>query len=191
MTDLDTDARRAAALEREGARDHGLLGGFVVFLISETMFFVPMFASRFVLAGTGHSAALDQVLALGVTALVAISVVPAAGMVGAARSGSWSGLRRNALLTAAIGIAVLAALVVEWWGFDIDPTSRYGGVYYLTVGVHAVHVFVAVLLLVGVTLRSRAGEFTAHSHVAVRAAQLFWYLVAGLWAAVWVVFYLV
>lgn len=189
MTTLEPAAGFSGELEAAHARSY--LGGFLVFLISETMFFVPMFASRFVLAGSGHPAALDQGLAVVVTALMAISLVPAIAMHRAAGEASWERVQHLALTTAAAGVLLLGALVWEWWGFDISPQSRFGGIYYLTVGMHAVHVLFAVLFLVGVAARARAGRFTRGSHVAVRAAQMFWILVAALWGVVWVVFYLV
>lgn len=179
-----SDAYRAAE------RSRAYHGGFLIFLLSESMFFLSLLASRFVLAGGGHPASLDQMVAAIVTAVVVVSLYPVTAMQRAADNGRWSSVQRFAVLTALAGLVLLAGVAWEWHGLALDPQSRYGGIYYFTVGMHALHVFIAVLLMLGIAGRARAGRFTERSRFGVQAGQLFWYLIAGLWLAVWAVFYL-
>lgn len=172
------------------ARERSLLGGLIIFLISESMFFVALLSIRFALAGSGHPAELNEVLATVLTLVVLASVYPATLMPRAAARGDWDAVQKWAWLTLLAGLVLLAGVAWEWVSSSLTAPSRFGGIYYLTVAVHAVHVLIGVLILLSVVTRSRAHQLTIDSHFTVKAAQLFWYLVTGLWLAVWVVFYL-
>lgn len=165
-------------------------GGLLIFLVSESMFFVAVLASRFVLAGTGHPAELNQILVGVLSAVMLASLVPVARMRRAAARGSWAKVQREATLALLAGVVLLAGVGWEWGGLSLAPASRYGGIYYLSVGLDALHVFIGVLLLAGVAGRARHDRFTPEAHFGVVAGQMFWYLVTAVWLAVWIVFYL-
>lgn len=179
------------SIEVAEEREQSYRGGLVIFLISESMFFVSLLATRFVLAGDGHPAQLDQVLAAVLTILMLLSLFPATLMQRAARHANWDGVRTWAATTLGAGLVVLAGVMWEWATGDISAQSRFGGIYYLTVAMHTLHILIGLLLLVAVITRVRSGKFTRTSHFGVEAGQLFWYLVVGLWVAVWAVLYLV
>lgn len=178
------------ARELAEQRDRAFRGGFIVFLFSESMFFVSLFAIRFVMAGAGHPSSLNQALAGVLTLVMVASLVPATKMRRAATRGAVPAIQRMAGLTALAGVALLAGVGWEWHRLSLGPQGRFGGIYYLSVGMDALHVFIAVVMLLAVIGRARSGEFTARSHFSVEAAQLFWYLVASMWLAMWAVFYL-
>ena len=57
-------------------------------------------------------------------------------------------------------------------------SSTYGAFFYVIVGAHALHAIPALLALVVMLLRLRAGSLTAE---AFAASRIFWYFVVLVW----------
>jgi heme/copper-type cytochrome/quinol oxidase subunit 3 len=165
--------------------------GFGLFLLAEAMIFLTLFASRFVLAGLGRPRELSEVAAAALTLLMWLSVVPALGALRAARRGDAAALVRSLLLTMSLGILLLAGAAVEWSQLGaISMGSRFGGVFFTSLGAHAVHTFAGVLVLAGIAASAARGRFTPASHFAVEAGIAFWLFLVGVWIALYAVFYL-
>jgi cytochrome c oxidase subunit 3 len=65
-------------------------------------------------------------------------------------------------------------------------SSTLGSFFYLIIGVHALHVVVALALLVYTWVRLQRG-WLASSQLAT--AEVFWYFVVGIWPVLWLVVY--
>lgn len=165
--------------------------GFVLFLLSEATIFATLFATRFLFAGTSQPAGLDEGLASVLTAVVVVSAAPAIAAQRAAARGDDRGTVRWLLATLALGLLLLAGIGLEWSQLAIGAGDRFGGVFRTTLGVHAVHLAAAVLVLAGLARSARRGRFTAGSHFAVEAGVLFWLFLVLVWIAFYAIFYLV
>ena len=121
---------------------------------------------------------------------------------GAAMLGSWKYMRRGwvrpsgRLLTAAtlLGILFLAVQGFEWArliDFGLTVTQNlYGAVFYVMIGMHALHVLIAVLGLLYVMRRFSRGAYTREDHDGLTMGGMFWGFVVLVWPGLFVFVYL-
>ncbi len=164
--------------------------GFALFLFTEGMLFLTLFATRFVLAGSGHPGTLDQVSALTLTGLMWLSILPARDAWHAAARGETGRLVSSLLLTALLGALMLVGEAVEWSRLELSSQSRFGGVFFTALGIHAVHMLGGMLALVGVAVSAARGRVSPGRRFPVEATVLFWLFLVGGWVVLYAVFYL-
>ena len=70
-------------------------------------------------------------------------------------------------------------------------SSIYGGMFYLIIGAHALHVIVALLGMFYTWNRLNPNAERPISLAGVRAMQVLWYFVVGVWPILYVLVYLV
>jgi cytochrome c oxidase subunit 3 len=137
-------------------------------------------------------------LPIGVTAVNTLvlfaSIVPMARALRAIRADDRLGAARSALWTALLGTAFLAIQGFEWvrlvqHGLTLS-SGTYGGIFYVLIGCHGLHVLVAVAWLLAVAALAHNGRFTAARHAALETCTFYWYLVCGLWAFLFPLVYL-
>ena len=121
---------------------------------------------------------------------------------GAAMFGAWRSIRRGRvrssrrLITAAtlLGILFLVVQGVEWVrliDFGLTVTRNvYGAAFYVIIGMHALHVFIAVLGLLYVLRRFRRGAYTREAHDGLAMGGMFWGFVVLIWPVLFVFVYL-
>ena len=96
-------------------------------------------------------------------------------------------------LAIALGIVFVSVQGYEWvqlisFGLTIT-SSTYGGVFYLIIGAHGLHVIGGLLALLACLkrLNSTSQLLTIDN---LRAAQIFWYFVVGVWPVLYTLVYL-
>ena len=96
-------------------------------------------------------------------------------------------------LAIALGIVFVSVQGYEWvqlisFGLTIT-SSTYGGVFYLIIGAHGLHVIGGLLALLSCLrrLNSTSQQLTIDN---LRAAQIFWYFVVGVWPILYTLVYL-
>lgn len=67
--------------------------------------------------------------------------------------------------------------------------SVYGSVFYMTTGLHALHVIVGVLFLLICHIRIFYDHFSTEHHIGYEFAIYYWHLVDVVWLLVFVIFY--
>lgn len=164
--------------------------GLWLFLLSESMVFILLLVVRFVLAGRGHPAELNQALAAAMTVVLLASGVPARQAFLAISRGDLRRTVRHLWLTAGLGTLFLAGMAFEWSELPFGPASPYGTVFFTTTGFHGLHLFVGLLLLLSLILRARRGRLTAGDSWAVEAVERYWHFVDLVWIFVYAAFYL-
>jgi cytochrome c oxidase subunit 3 len=94
------------------------------------------------------------------------------------------------LLTMLLGAGFIAGQIYEFWalGFSIRD-GAYAGIFLLTIGTHAAHVAVGVLIFVVVHLKASLGLYDARQHIGVEMCALYWYFVALVWLVIFPVLY--
>jgi heme/copper-type cytochrome/quinol oxidase subunit 3 len=97
--------------------------------------------------------------------------------------------RGRLAVTAVLGAAFLVVQGGEWarllaWGLTA-ASSPYGGIFYLLIGTHGVHVLAAVVTLAVLTAATR--RLTA---ARLEAVSLYWYFVCGVWVVLFPLVYL-
>ncbi len=95
-------------------------------------------------------------------------------------------------ITIALGALFLAIQGTEWAGlirFGLTMTSSlYGGMFYLIVGAHALHLVAAVAVLLFVASRVWRGRYEVDYRVVV-ACSVYWSFVVILWPIIYALVY--
>ncbi len=113
----------------------------------------------------------------------------------AIRDGNQRGLKAGLLLTAALGALFLVNKATEWSelfsrGFTFQ-SGLPGSTYYLTTGLHGLHVFAGLLGLAYLSTKAFRGGFTAENHDTVENFALYWHFVDIAWVFIFPLFYLI
>ncbi len=103
-------------------------------------------------------------------------------------------LRNWLLVTAGLGFLFLIIQGSEWTqlvrnGLTLQ-SGVYGGIFYVLIGCHAVHVFGAVIWLLIVLAMAIAGRFSAERNTGVEICTIYWIFVVLLWPMLYVLVYL-
>ena len=97
-------------------------------------------------------------------------------------------------VAAALGIAFLSLQGVEYYREftgGLTPTHEaYGSLFYTITAFHGAHVFVGLIMLCVVLVRTLRGHFVAERHEAVSNAALYWHFVDAVWLAVFTTLYI-
>ena len=196
--------------DREQQHAADLMGAYV-FLGSEVMLFGGLFAA-IALARVQHPAetvAASRALHLWIgaanTALLLTSSLAVALAVAAARLGRRGPAIRALLAAAGLGPGFLALKAVEYRaeyregllpvpGGDaalVEPAHRlFMTLYLVATGLHAVHLGIGLLLVLGLALRLRRGLPLPGCGVTVEVCGLYWHLVDLVWVFLYPVLYL-
>jgi cytochrome c oxidase subunit III len=195
-TTLEQFTLATAAAHDEHHADLRVLG-LLTFLISESLMFGGFFATYLVLRGgaavwppEGTEVEL-LVPAINTIVLVSSSFVIHLGDT-AIKKDDVKGLRLWYIVTAVMGAAFLGGQVYEYLTLGYGLTTNiFANCFYLLTGFHGLHVFVGLLLILGVLGRSRrAGHYSTAKHVGVEMAEIYWHFVDIIWLVLFTLLYI-
>ncbi|MGG6295925.1 cytochrome c oxidase subunit 3 [Leptolyngbya sp. AN02str] len=173
------------------------LFGFIVFLLSESVIFLSLFAGYFIMKTTTEPWLPAGVEGLEVreplintVVLVSSSLVIYFAEEALKRKQLWL-FRGLWLLTSAMGIYFLWGQAVEWSGLSFGVTDgMYGSTFYLLTGFHGLHVLTGVLLQLLMLGRSFLPRNYDTGHVGVTEVSLFWHFVDVIWIVLFILIYI-
>jgi heme/copper-type cytochrome/quinol oxidase subunit 3 len=109
----------------------------------------------------------------------------------AIRRGHVRGLRVALALSFLLGAAFLANQVVDYRDLTFGiRDNAYASLFYVTTGLHGMHVAVGLVLSLAVQAKVAAGRIDADDHLSVRVFSLYWHFVDVVWIAVFSSLYL-
>jgi cytochrome c oxidase subunit III len=160
----------------------GLIGAFLVFRIANPVW-PPPFQPRLPIEVTGVNTVI--LLASAITIRLGLKAL---------QRGDRSRVVRLLAWTAAAGAVFLLIQGFEWFrllhfGLTLS-SSIYGGLFYTIIGCHALHVFGALIWLLVVWHRARAGKYTRQNYVGLQTCSMYWVFVVGLWPLLYGLVYL-
>ncbi|MBD2250267.1 cytochrome c oxidase subunit 3 [Nostoc parmelioides] len=171
--------------------------GLLTFLISESLMFGGFFATYLFFKGTtevwppeGTEVELF-VPAINTAILLSSSVVIHFGDMAIKRGNVW-GMRIWYFLTAIMGAVFLAGQVYEYQNLGYGLTTNvFANCFYIMTGFHGLHVFIGLLLILGVLWRSRrSGHYSATKHTGIEMAEIYWHFVDIIWIVLFTLVYL-
>ncbi|MBF2036481.1 MAG: heme-copper oxidase subunit III [Leptolyngbyaceae cyanobacterium T60_A2020_046] len=195
---VDSNSQSAgdAAIAHEEHQDLRVLG-LLIFLCSEFLMFAGFFVLFLVYraeaaAWPPEGTEVELLLpAINTVILVSSSFVIHYGDV-AIKKGDVGGLRKWYLITAAMGAVFLCGQIYEYatLGYGLT-TNLFSNCFYLMTGFHGLHVFIGLLLILGVLWRSRReGHYGAEKHTGVEMAEIYWHFVDIVWIVLFSLIYL-
>jgi cytochrome c oxidase subunit 3 len=185
-----------AAIAHEEHQDLRLIG-LITFLCSEFLMFAGFFVLFLVyraeaVAWPPEGTEVELILpAINTVILVSSSFVIHYGDV-AVKRGDIAGLRKWYIVTALMGAIFLGGQVYEYLTLGYGLTENlFSNCFYLMTGFHGLHVFIGLLLILGVLWRSRrAGHYGPEKHTGVEMAEIYWHFVDVVWIVLFSLIYL-
>jgi cytochrome c oxidase subunit 3 len=94
------------------------------------------------------------------------------------------------LVTMVLGAGFILGQIYEFSriGFSIQD-GAYAGIFLLTIGTHAAHVAVGVLIFMVVHIQASLGLLSARRYLSVELCALYWYFVALIWIVIFAILY--
>jgi cytochrome c oxidase subunit III len=171
--------------------------GMAFFIASEALIFANLIASYLYLEirNANWRPPVDYIIPIIGTVLLLGSSIPVRIAGDAISKGKQGRLRLGLTLTILMGASFLVGLGIEYYGAIFDhnftpSSSLQGSCFYALTGLHASHVFVGLIFLFVVLMRSLRGDFTPKKHWAIVAGEMYWHFVDGVWVFVLTVVYL-
>lgn len=173
--------------------------GVILFVLSESMFFLMLIIAYVVYQGApashGAGAGLLDVTRTGVFSLFLFSssfTVHRAGL--AARRGSRTGLHAWLAGTLALGAAFLAGQGWEYLGLFRAGQSLgrdlFGSTFFTLTGFHGFHVLVGLIVLGTILGLSLVGSLGPRRGQALETAAVYWHFVDAVWVVIFSIVYL-
>jgi heme/copper-type cytochrome/quinol oxidase subunit 3 len=163
--------------------------GLAVLIATESMLFLALLATYFFLRASAHTWPIGHLeppkldaRAWLFTAILLGSSIPIFAADAAVQRGRPGPLRVGLALSFLMGAAFLVNTVLDFRDLPFGwTTNAYGSIYYVTVGLHAVHVLVGLMISVVVQIKVWRGLIDAEHHTSVEVFSLYWHFVDVVW----------
>jgi cytochrome c oxidase subunit III len=170
--------------------------GLLTFLLSESLMFGGFFAAYLFFRGSTEiwppeGTEVELLLpTINTIILVSSSFVIHLGDA-AIKKDDVQGMRKWYGITAIMGAIFLLGQVVEYMTLGYGMTENvFSNCFYLMTGFHGLHVFIGLLLILGVLWRSRReGHYSVHKHTGIEMAEMYWHFVDIIWIVLFTLIY--
>jgi len=169
----------------------------MVWLASELMFFAGLFASYFTIRATSATwpppgVELDAIREGIFTVVLIVSSFTMQAADHDIAKEHRKTARKWIVTTLVLGTVFLANEVHEWLTIGFSPsTDAYGSLFFLLTGFHGLHVFIGLLLMIGVLGRIIGPGPDPGDAPAVTSVTYYWHFVDVVWVAVYVTIFLI
>jgi cytochrome c oxidase subunit 3 len=171
--------------------------GMLLFIISEVMVFGAFFTAYFFI----RVSAGDPWPARGMELPVAVAGVNTAILWSSSFTMHWAlesikkgnrfGLKAGILTTFLLGSTFLFIQINEYANVGFAPQDHaQQTIFYSLTGLHGAHVFIGLLLLLFVTIRSFRGHYSPEEHRGVEVPGIYWHFVDVMWLVVYSTVYI-
>lgn len=177
--------------------------GLILFLMTEAMFFAGLISAYWILKSQSEIwppplPLIEQprlpVLITGInTGILLFSGVAMLFAERVVRKGcslcliSWLGIAGFS------GLIFLSLQGYEWVRlihFGLTTVHNiYGGMFYLIVGIHAVHLFIALCVVTVVFLKAVQGRYSESCYTGITLCRMYWIFVVGIWPILYALIY--
>lgn len=194
-----TNYNGAVASETAHESEHGdyRLLALIIFLASESLMFGGLFAAYLIYRGSAGAWPPEEteveflLPAINTVILISSSFVIHRGDV-AIKNNNVKGMRLWYGLTALMGAIFLGGQVYEYLnlGYGLDK-NVFSSCFYVMTGFHGLHVFVGILLMLGVLWRSRRpNHYNEAKHTGVEMTEIYWHFVDIIWIVLFSLLYI-
>jgi cytochrome c oxidase subunit 3 len=186
----------------------GLRYGFILFIMSEVMFFAAWFWSFFKHAlypmneYVGSTYLPPEIYPVDAFHLPLINtlVLLLSGCAvtwahhALVHENNRKDLVAGLAISIVLGIAFTGLQAYEYWYLLVAQDWTFGGdkffsTFFLATGFHGIHVIIGTIFLFICYLRIKAGQMTAEKHIGFEAAAWYWHFVDVVWIGLYIVVY--
>jgi cytochrome c oxidase subunit 3 len=210
-----TEIGRAPFLpDKDAAREDELNSlGMWLFLISEVMFFGALFTGYIVYRTLYPDtfAEASRFLDLPFSALNTAILLTSSFTIALAVNSAQRNLRRSLVITLLITILLGGVFLgikgleyahkieqgllptgdFTYPGMNPEEARLFFSLYFITTGLHAVHMIIGILVMGIITILAWRRHFTPHNYAPVELLALYWHFVDIVWIFVFPLFYLI
>jgi cytochrome c oxidase subunit 3 len=170
--------------------------GMALFIISEVMIFGAFFTAYFFIriaqgeAWPATGTHIPELVAGINTAILISSSFTLHWAETSIKRGNRFGLKAGMLVTFLLGCTFLFIQINEYANIGFAPQdAAQQTIFYSLTGLHGVHVFIGLLILLSVTIRSFRGHYSPESHRGVEVPGIYWHFVDIMWIIVYTAVY--
>jgi cytochrome c oxidase subunit III len=170
--------------------------GLIVFLVSELALFGGFFmyyANLRLARGVEWPGGFDipaEATSINTLILVLSSFTCEFALLSLDKKGRKAGVFLWLLVTFILGAAFLGLQIHEYMTVGFTPqTTAVGAIFFSLTGLHGLHVFVGLLLLVLGMIRALRGRWTFDKHVGLLGISVYWHFVDIVWVVLFTVVY--
>jgi cytochrome c oxidase subunit III len=192
----DHDHHGPPAANRSSRVEPQLLG-MLLFIISEIMVFGAFFTAYFFIRiangdpWPAHGTTLPASVAGMNTAILVSSSFTIHWAEQSIKKGNRFGLKAGMLTTFLLGCTFLFVQINEYANIGFAPQDgAQQTIFYSLTGLHGAHVFIGLLLLLFVTVRSFRGHYSPEEHRGVEIPGIYWHFVDIMWIVVFFTVYI-
>jgi len=171
--------------------------GMLLFIGSEIMLFGSFFTAYFFIRVVNHQPWPPHpfhlpVFVAGVNTLILVtSSFTMHWALHSIKRGHRAGLCAGLVLTVALGLTFLLTQIAEYSRIGFSPSDNaFGTIFFSLTGLHGMHVFVGLMLLLFATIRSFRGHFSPEMHLGVELPGIYWHFVDVMWIVVYTTVYI-
>ena len=175
--------------------------GMFLFIGSEAMLFGSFFAAYFFVRVVNPDAPavwppppfeFPKFVAGINTAILVTSSFTMHWALQSVKRGNRAGLQAGLVLTFLMGLVFLLTQAREYSRLGFAPhNGAFGTIFYCLTGLHGAHVFVGLMILLFMTIRSFRGHFSPEHHHGVEIGGIYWHFVDVMWIVVYSTVYLI
>jgi cytochrome c oxidase subunit III len=181
----------------KSSRIDAQLLGILLFIISEAMLFGSFFTAYFFIRVVQNEPWPPEPFEFPVlvasmnTAILVSSSFTVHYALHSIKRGNRLGLQVGLASTFLLGTMFLLTQINEYVkaGFAISD-GAFASVFFGLTGLHGLHVFVGLTLLMLMIVRAFRGHFSPNAHMGVECAGIYWHFVDVMWIIVWSTVYL-
>ena len=171
--------------------------GMLLFIGSEIMLFGSFFTAYFFIRVVNHDPWPNPgdnlpVFVAGInTAILVTSSFTMHWALTSIKRGNRAGLKAGLVLTFAMGLTFLLTQIAEYARIGFSPSDNaFATVFFSLTGLHGMHVFVGLMLLLFAAIRSFRGHYSPEHHHGVELPGIYWHFVDVMWIVVYTTVYL-
>jgi cytochrome c oxidase subunit 3 len=163
--------------------------GMLLFIVSEIMIFGAFFTAYFFIRvvvsgaswpGPGFHIPID--IAGVNSGILLSSSLTIHWALHSIKHGNRFGLKAGMVATFLLGATFLTVQINEYVHLGIAPSNTaQASIFYGLTGLHGTHVFIGLILLGIVTVRSFKGHYTPESHRGMEVPGIYWHFVDIMW----------
>ena len=106
------------------------------------------------------------------------------------KRGNRAGLQAGLLLTFLLGLTFLVTQIIEYHRIGFNTSDQaFAATFFGLTGLHACHVFIGLMILLAMTIRSFRGHFSPEHHHGIEIGGIYWHFVDVMWIVVYVTVY--
>ncbi|MBU6228434.1 MAG: heme-copper oxidase subunit III [Cyanobacteria bacterium REEB459] len=190
------DSHTPSVAHPDGHQDLRVVG-LLTFLASEFLMFCGFFAVFLVFrSAVAQWPPEDTEVELLLPAINTVILVASSWVINlgtrAIKKNDLAGLRLWFGVTVAMGAVFLVGQVYEYMNLGYGLTTNlFSNCFYLMTGFHGLHVFIGLLLILGVLWRSRRpNHYSDLTHTGPEMAEVYWHFVDVVWIVLFALVYL-